>query len=136
VSEQQYVAGFLFRADASEVALIGKIKPAWQRGKFNGIGGKIEAGETPWDAMCREFREETGANVSTWRQFAVLRWRGGSVYFFEARGSYQLFTTTAEPVVWVKIAALQELEIIPNLRWLIPLALDKDRVSVVAEDLS
>jgi 8-oxo-dGTP pyrophosphatase MutT (NUDIX family) len=30
-----------------EVLLIEKQKPAWQRGKLNGVGGKIEPGENP-----------------------------------------------------------------------------------------
>jgi len=131
-----YVVGFLFRADATELALIAKLKPAWQRGKFNGIGGKIEPNELPIVAMRREFKEEAGADVQDWRLFATLNYRGGSVYFFEARGSYQLFTMTAEPVIWIKLAELDKFEVIPNLRWLLPLALDKNGVSVLAEDRS
>jgi hypothetical protein len=34
------VAGFLFRNNDTEVALIRKNKPDWQKGKLNGIGGK------------------------------------------------------------------------------------------------
>lgn len=44
-----YVAGFLFgpMPRHNYVALIRKNKPDWQKGKLNGIGGKVEAGETP-----------------------------------------------------------------------------------------
>jgi hypothetical protein len=38
----EYVCGFMFANDFTEVALIRKNKPEWQRGKLNGIGGKVE----------------------------------------------------------------------------------------------
>ena len=58
--KKTYVAGFLFSPDRSRVLLIRKNRPAWQAGKLNGLGGKIEPGETPPQAMRREFREEQG----------------------------------------------------------------------------
>lgn len=46
---------FLFRGE--EVLLIHK-KTGFGQGKINGPGGRIEPGETPWDAAVREVREE------------------------------------------------------------------------------
>lgn len=54
------------------VALIRKAKPEWQKGKLNGIGGKIEEGEGPFAAMVREFREETGVDHRDWGTFAEM----------------------------------------------------------------
>src|SRR5205823_2965059 len=45
-----YACGFLFSADRAQVLLIRKRRPVWQCGKFNGIGGKLEAAETPLEA--------------------------------------------------------------------------------------
>ena len=56
----EYVLGFMFNEAESKVLLVWKNRPAWQAGKLNGVGGKIEAGETPVQAMNREFAEETG----------------------------------------------------------------------------
>ena len=70
---KRYVVGFLFRNNGTEVALVRKLKPEWQRGRLNGIGGKIEPNEDSRAAMMREFAEETGANVDDWRAFAWLR---------------------------------------------------------------
>lgn len=55
----RFVLGFLFSEDGSRVLLVWKNRPAWQNGKLNGVGGKIEPGETPLQAMKREFLEET-----------------------------------------------------------------------------
>ena len=63
---KKYVTGFLFSADASHLVLIKKINPAWQRGLFNGIGGKVEANEIAVDAMVRECLEETGVLTYTY----------------------------------------------------------------------
>ena len=65
-----YVLGFA-RDDLYRIALIEKLKPEWQKGLHNGIGGKVEAGEYISQAMSREFFEETGVHIPaegwTWR---------------------------------------------------------------------
>ena len=38
----KYVTGFLFSPDKKSVVLINKNRPAFQVGKLNGVGGKIE----------------------------------------------------------------------------------------------
>lgn len=82
---QEYVAGFLFRQKGNgifqcegiiEVALIRKIKPEWQNGLLNGIGGKIEPGEYPLGAMIREFQEEAGLYILDWQHFATMNCGG------------------------------------------------------------
>lgn len=96
----RYVLGFVFNHDASKVLLIQKNRPAWQAGKFNGLGGKIEGQESPLLAMVREFREETGfvsvsydggATVSTgptW-QYAGKRFRQPMID--KEKGSYEMY---------------------------------------------
>lgn len=56
----EYVVGFMFNEANDRILLIFKNRPVWMAGKLNGIGGKIEPGETAHEAMEREFREETG----------------------------------------------------------------------------
>ena len=69
------------------VALIRKNRPAWQAGKLNGIGGHIEPGEFPIDAMIREFYEETGAKtkMSTWAYVMTLRFPYAELEVFAAK---------------------------------------------------
>ena len=50
-----YVTGFLFSSDRDRVVLIEKLSPAWQRGLFNGVGGKIEANELPMKQFVGSF---------------------------------------------------------------------------------
>lgn len=58
-----YVLAFLFDETTEKVWLIEKQKPEWQKGCLNGIGGKIEEGEAPWQACIRELKEESGIDL-------------------------------------------------------------------------
>lgn len=123
------VVGFLFDTRRNHVALIRKARPAWQAGCLNGVGGKIEDLENADAAMVREFREETGVEIHNWRMFATLVIPGCRVYCYVAFGGFQAFRTdTDEPVNWYDLDELETEKTIPNLRWLIPMALDRDEV--------
>lgn len=74
---RNYVLGFVFSPDLREVYLIRKNRPEWQRGLLNGIGGKIEQGETDAAAMHREAFEESGY-TGQWVHYADM---GESVPF-------------------------------------------------------
>lgn len=131
-----YVLGFLFLNNRRSVVLIRKNKPEFQAGKLNGVGGRIEPGEHLYAAMAREFLEETGKSTtpSTWRKFAILEFPGATVYCFSAYGdrSGLLFgsnSPTDEQVNvyfadWLQDAPMND--IMPNLRWLVPMALSED----------
>lgn len=120
---KHWVVGFVFK-NRSEVALVTKNRPEWQKGRLNGVGGKIEEGETSVEAMRREFKEEAGADIAEWREFALLKEKPGDVKFLVAHGDYALTSMTDEPVAWYKIDDLKNAPIMPDLHWLIPLALD------------
>lgn len=127
-----YVAGFLFNADRTEVLLIQKSHPDWQNGKLNGVGGKVEKGERPSDAMAREFQEETGVAYDGWRNFCMLCGNWGRVSFFvghmDDEGDIQQFhgveSTDGETLVVALVACLRDYDVISNLLWLVPMALD------------
>lgn len=130
-NQNNYVLGFLFRSNHSQVALIKKRKPEWQRNKLNGIGGKIEQGEEPTQAMRREFLEETGADVEKWRPYAIIRWRGGLIHCFVSHGDFSVTSATVEEVRWYDVSEIPTLPTIPKLRWLVPLALDEIVTSMI-----
>lgn len=142
---KKYVTGFLFSEDAKHLVLIKKINPAWQKGLFNGVGGKIESNELSVDAMVREFFEETGVMTQQedWTCFANI-YRPNcydvDMYFARTDLAFRARTIEAEEIHLVQVGELPK-NMIPNLQWLIPLALDTQadfstpvRVQEVAKD--
>lgn len=126
---KKYVAGFMFSPDRKRVLLIEKNRPDFQKGKLNGIGGKVEKDESFSCAMVREFREETGVDTThyEWTPLARLsgnEWEVGFYYMFSDK--YKLAaSTTDEKVYCVSVNSLRYKNIMPNLSVLIPLALDE-----------
>jgi 8-oxo-dGTP diphosphatase len=128
---QKYVCGFYFDKGFKQVVLIWKNKPAWQKGKLNGVGGKIEAGELPITAMRREFYEETGILHNEWRDLIILEGQDWRVHFFCAIGKVNEFeyakTQEEEEVAKIEVQRFLacEYDHIENLMWLIPMAIHK-----------
>jgi len=118
----------------NQVLLIKKARPNWQAGRYNGVGGKIEADETPMQAMRREFKEEAGNMRQNWLpHFARLDSDDYVVYCFVGFcGSLAKATSmTDEPVSWHHVNNLPS-NTLQNVRWLIPLALDHENRGVVS----
>ena len=79
---------FLTRGD--RVLMLCRRRPPNQ-GLWNGVGGRIEAGETPLAACLREVREETGFSIDRARFSGLVSWTG-----FEAPdGALGVFTALA-----------------------------------------
>lgn len=139
---KHYVCGFMFNADYSNVALVRKSKPNWQRGRLNGIGGKIEKGETADVAMAREFFEETvgyQTSQTDWHPFCRLSCCNTAersydyVHFYATTGDLTKIDTERlanlpEPIVIYPVNKVYLLDrlvpAIENLGWLILLAAD------------
>lgn len=124
----RYVLGFMFdEKDHNRVALIEKEKPAWQAGKLNGIGGHIERGELPSEAMAREFEEETGYSTHSadWVTVCILSGPTYTIHVFTTLGPVEkLRTTTMEQVTVFHRDCVGTDNAIPNLTWLLPLSLE------------
>lgn len=134
----EFVVGFLFSED--HVLLIRKRPgPLYVSGKLNGVGGKIEPGEAPAQAMRREALEEANIGLPdglSWEQFHTETHpvKGSVIHFFcvELPDGYFLPITqkTDEPLEWAKVLMPEGRlipgsyvgEIVPNLHYLIPMA--------------
>lgn len=125
--KQKYCLGFLFDETASRVALILKNKPEFLAGKFNGLGGKVEPGETSFKAMAREFKEEADVINLTWYFCSKLEGAGFDIDIFSARDSRVnlVRSATEEPVGVFRTDRLPA-NIVPNLAWLVPMAASFD----------
>ncbi len=129
---KRYVAGFLISHSLDFIALVEKQRPDWQKGYWNGIGGKIEDGETPYAAMVREFDEECSISINhaEWRNFADLFGHDPEpwiVHFFINVQDFHWnwYTNYGLGDEEVKIHRVNPLpdKVIPNLRYLIPMGL-------------
>jgi 8-oxo-dGTP diphosphatase len=129
-----YVVGFLFDRDGTKVVLIRKNRPEWQKGRLNGVGGKVEPMESLAHAMAREFNEEAGVMINSWEHFAVMNGPDWIVDVYRAFNSEALAaakTQTDENIVVAEVNKLQERDdVIGNLKWLIPLALNSRGVDL------
>lgn len=128
-----YVLGFMFSPDAKAVALIQKINPEWQRGLWNGIGGKLEEDELLIHAMCREFKEETGVSTVPFDWDPILTL--GPAPEFEHPWKIQVYRAFTDKIGDVKTVEEEKVQIwnvdhlpekkISNLKWMIPLCADQ-----------
>lgn len=117
----RYVLGFVFNYE-HQVLLMNKLKPAFQVGRYNGIGGKVEENECYEEAMVRESKEELitprPLNWIKVGKFWSLEW---IVFTFCSYTSYEIKAGEEEPVKWFDCDKLPPNRMY-NLDWLIPLA--------------
>lgn len=113
----------------TKVLFVLKDRPAWQRGKLNLVGGKIEEGESPEQAAFRELLEETGYGAETVQQQGILQGHDTKIHCFRAYGfgAYSDQPPKGRPgetecPQWLHWNdAKNDPRLIPNLRVIVPL---------------
>lgn len=136
---KRYVLGFLFSPHRSHVVLTVKDHgPNGMAGHVNGIGGGIEEGETPAMAMGREAVEEVGAVGALWLWFGDMAGPGWSCDCFVAEHASAAevppVNDVGEKVLFLDVNdAMRRPDLMDNLHWLLPLALEHLRNGVVIE---
>jgi 8-oxo-dGTP diphosphatase len=97
------------------------------QGLWNGVGGHIEPGETPRQAVMREVAEETGYHIENPEFSGLLTWEGfeippGAIAIFTAKVSHPDFITNHEgnlawkPRDW----ACSSSEVVDNIHVFLP----------------
>jgi 8-oxo-dGTP diphosphatase len=133
----EYVCGFLFNeagASLRSVVLMDKLRPSWQKGRLNGVGGSIEEHDvSPEAAMRREFYEECGLDIEKWTRYAVLTGRGNPSHIFGDQWRVHFFFAVSEHINDIRKMTDEEPVIahvsllsgrcLSNLHYLIPMAL-------------
>ena len=124
-----YVLAILFTPDRRRVVLMHKTRPAWQVGRVDALGGKQLPGESAAEAAQREVREEAGVDVpaAAWEEFLVWDdpvYRMHAVRAFDVAAEHA--RTAEDQTVFLAATDALPPNLIDNLRWLVPLALDRD----------
>tara|TARA_Y100000310_G_C20333253_1_gene646252 strand:+ start:181 stop:612 length:432 start_codon:yes stop_codon:yes gene_type:complete len=127
--EKKYSLGFIFTPSLDRVLLVHKLRPEWQEGKVNGIGGKREEGEDSADCMVRETTEESGliTQKEDWVLLGEIQQPAGNVdvYALMYKGDLKDAKSAGdEKIEWFGVSQLPE-NIMSNLIWLVPFAIDK-----------
>ena len=126
---KEYVVGFVFNSDRDLVLLVRKERPDWQKGFLNGVGGLIEPEEGAYEAMVRECKEEAGLVLTGWEEFCRLSGKDYIVYFFKnfvSDKKLSLFKNLTDErlEIWnYPFIITRNKQILPDLLWLLPLAL-------------
>jgi len=111
---------FVFHGD--EVLLLrgAPDKKIWA-GKYNGLGGHVERGETVHAAAAREIREEAGLAADQLRLRGVVTIETGEatgigLYVFTAKASDRATRPSTEGgLEWVPVASVSELDCVEDL---------------------
>jgi len=128
--------GYVFSPDGKRVLLIHRQGRAGDQhlGKYNGLGGKLEAGEDVVACMRREIREEAGIECEEIRLCGTISWpgfgKGGEDWFgfiFRIdRFSGQPWTQNAEGTLsWVDVDRVMSLPLWEGDRHFLPLVFEK-----------
>ena len=74
----RYVLGFVFIGNDKILLQLKNRGGEFLNGKLNGLGGKIEQGESALSAMDREYFEETGDDRHMdWHMFSTIFYKNG-----------------------------------------------------------
>ncbi len=105
-----------------------------QFGKWNGLGGKLEADEDVATGMLRELREEAGIESATLRLRGTVSWPGfgshgedhlGFIFVCEEWVGTIPSRNAEGPLVWQPINQLDQLDMWEGDRYFLPLVFDR-----------
>jgi 8-oxo-dGTP diphosphatase len=128
--------GYVLSPDGTQVLLIHRNRRPDDAhfGKYNGLGGKLDAGEDVVACLRREVREEAGLECEQLALRGTISWPGFGKYgedwfgfiFLVERWSGQPLPGNPEGTLeWVEVGRLLELPLWEGDRFFLPLVFDR-----------
>lgn len=129
--------GYILSPDQNELLLIHRnARPHDAHlGKYNGLGGKMEAGEDVAACMQREIREEANITCQQMQLRGTVNWPGfgpngehwlGFIFLIEQFSGTPSHKNSEGTLAWHPISELGNLPMWEGDRYFLPLVLDKD----------
>lgn len=99
-------------------------KPLWAR-KWNGIGGHMEPGESPYQSALRELYEETGLVPQTLELRAIVHITmpappGIMLFVLVGKGAGEPKVSSEGEAAWIDMSRMYELPLVEDLPELLP----------------
>ena len=129
--------GYLLSADARRVLMVHRnARPGDQHlGKYNGLGGKLEADEDVAAGMRREIQEEAGVDCLSLQLRGTISWPGfgragedwfGFIFLIPQWQGEPPAANAEGSLEWVEVDALDTLPLWEGDRHFLPLVFDGD----------
>lgn len=129
--------GYVLSEDRRRVLLVHRNARADDAhlGKYNGLGGKLEAGEDVIAGMRREIHEEAGLECNTPHLRGTISWPGfgkqgedwfGFVFLIDTWSGKPPLRNAEGSLEWIEIARIAELPLWEGDRQFLPLVFDAD----------
>ena len=129
--------GYILSPDGTQVLLVHRNarKDDEHLGKYNGLGGKLEADEDVMAGMVREIREEAGIECTALKLRGTISWPGfgkngedwlGFVFLITAFEGEPHSENPEGTLEWVKLENMYDLPMWEGDRHFLPLVFDGD----------
>ena len=115
-----------FTEDLKKVLLIKKLRPDWQKNRYNAPGGHIEEKECALACVKREFKEECNYTSNSWKGIGTILNRHKyrvDIFADILNCDHCIKSLTDEKLKWFDVDKLPK-NCISNLYWLIPYAIN------------
>ncbi|MSQ96072.1 MAG: 8-oxo-dGTP diphosphatase [Gemmataceae bacterium] len=128
--------GYVLSPDGKQVLLIHRNRRADDAhfGKYNGLGGKLVAGEDVVAGMRREIREEAGIECTSLHLRGTISWPGfgkqgedwfGFIFVIDAWTGTPKMDNAEGTLTWVEVDRILELPVWEGDRYFVPLVFDR-----------
>jgi 8-oxo-dGTP diphosphatase len=129
--------GYILSPDGRRVLLVHRNKRSddAHHGKYNGLGGKLEAGEDIVACLRREVREESGLECEQVRLRGTISWPGfgkggedwfGFIFLVERFSGEPWRENSDGALEWVEVERVAQLPLWEGDRYFLPLVFDRN----------